>query len=63
MGNGGSNAIIIITAVFLGFSLVTVSLRCFVRLKIVKSFGSDDALMVAAAASIFKKVPLKYPII
>ncbi|KAJ6142733.1 hypothetical protein N7471_002186 [Penicillium samsonianum] len=50
MGNGGSNAIIITTAVLLGFSLVTVSLRCFTRLKIVKSFGSDDTLMVAAAA-------------
>ncbi|KAJ5199523.1 hypothetical protein N7491_011269 [Penicillium cf. griseofulvum] len=50
MGNGGSNAIIITTAVLFGFSLVTVSLRCFVRLKIVKCFGPDDALMVAAAA-------------
>jgi hypothetical protein len=50
MGNGGSNAIIIITAVFFVFSLVTVCLRCFVRLKIVKCFGPDDALMVAAAA-------------
>ncbi|OQE12725.1 hypothetical protein PENFLA_c064G06623 [Penicillium flavigenum] len=50
MGHGGSNAIIITTAVFFGFSLVTVCLRCFVRLKVVKSFGSDDALMVAAAA-------------
>ncbi|KAJ5816963.1 hypothetical protein N7447_009196, partial [Penicillium robsamsonii] len=48
MGNGGSNAIIITTAVFFGFSLVTVCLRCFVRLKIVKSFGPDDVLMVAA---------------
>ncbi|KAJ5862015.1 hypothetical protein N7455_006083 [Penicillium solitum] len=50
MGNGGSNAIIITTAVFFVFSLVTVCLRCFVRLKVVKAFGSDDALMVAAAA-------------
>ncbi|KOS47832.1 hypothetical protein ACN38_g1158 [Penicillium nordicum] len=49
MANGGSNAIIITTAVLLGFSLITICLRCFVRLKIVKSFGSDDVLLVAAA--------------
>ncbi|KAH8695577.1 hypothetical protein BGW36DRAFT_299318 [Talaromyces proteolyticus] len=47
----GSQAIIIVTAVFLALSLVTVSLRCFVRLRVVKSFGRDDALMVAAAIS------------
>jgi hypothetical protein len=63
MGNGGSNAIIITTAVFFVFSLVTVCLRCFVRLKVVKAFGSDDALMVAAAVSIIEKVPFKYSII
>jgi hypothetical protein len=60
MGNGGSNAIIIITAVFFVFSLVTVCLRCFVRLKIVKCFGPDDALMVAAAVSIIEKIPFEY---
>ncbi|CAG8414264.1 unnamed protein product [Penicillium salamii] len=62
MGNGGSNAIIITTTVFLGVSLVTVSLRCFTRLKIAKSFGSDDALMVTAAVSNSEKVPLNYSI-
>lgn len=51
MGNGGSNAIIITTAIFFGVSLVTVCLRCFVRLRIVKSFGADDALMIVAAVS------------
>ncbi|PLB37075.1 uncharacterized protein BDW47DRAFT_107787 [Aspergillus candidus] len=50
MGDGSSNAIIITTAVFFGVSLVTVCLRSFVRLKVVKSFGPDDALMIAAAA-------------
>ncbi|KAE8381760.1 hypothetical protein BDV26DRAFT_255062 [Aspergillus bertholletiae] len=48
MGHGGSNAIIIITAIFLGISLVAVCLRCFVRLRIVRAFGCDDALIVAA---------------
>ncbi|KAJ5289230.1 hypothetical protein N7478_002260 [Penicillium angulare] len=48
MGYGGSDSIIITTAIFLNISLVAVSLRCFVRLKIVKAFGYDDALMVAA---------------
>jgi hypothetical protein len=60
MGDDGSDAIIITTAVFLGFSLVTVCLRCFVRLKIVKSFGYDDALMVAAAVSINGKMPFNH---
>lgn len=44
----GSDAIIITTAVFLSISLAAVSLRCYVRLEIVKAFGHDDALMVAA---------------
>ncbi|KAJ5624537.1 hypothetical protein N7510_000846, partial [Penicillium lagena] len=48
MDDVDSDAIIIITVVFLFFSLVAVSLRCFVRLKVVKAFGRDDALMVIA---------------
>ncbi|KAB8235896.1 hypothetical protein ETB97_003381 [Aspergillus alliaceus] len=48
MGYGSSNAIIIVTAVFLWISLVSVCLRCFVRLRIVNAFGGDDALIVAA---------------
>ncbi|KAE8167646.1 hypothetical protein BDV40DRAFT_151875 [Aspergillus tamarii] len=48
MGDGNSNAIIIVTAVFLGLSLVAVCLRCFVRLRIVRAFGCDDALIVTA---------------
>ncbi|KAJ5238045.1 hypothetical protein N7489_008136 [Penicillium chrysogenum] len=60
MANGGSNAIIITTAILLGFSLITVCLRCFVRLKIVKSFGSDDVLLVAAAVSLNGKVSSNY---
>lgn len=51
MDDRGSHAIIIITALFLFLSLVAVSLRCFVRLKIVKMFGRDDALMVTAMVS------------
>ncbi|KAF7622632.1 hypothetical protein AFLA_009957 [Aspergillus flavus NRRL3357] len=38
----------LVTAVFLGTSLVAVGLRCFVRLSIVRAFGHDDALMVMA---------------
>ncbi|KAE8363918.1 hypothetical protein BDV27DRAFT_145697 [Aspergillus caelatus] len=48
MGDGNSNAIIIVTAVSLGVSLVAVCLRCFVRLRIVRAFGYDDALIVTA---------------
>lgn len=47
-GSNNSNALIIVTAVFLGTSLVAVGLRCFVRLSIVRAFGHDDALMVMA---------------
>ncbi|KAJ6157988.1 hypothetical protein N7470_005580 [Penicillium chermesinum] len=43
-----SLAIFVVTVVFLGISSITVCLRCFVRLKIVKAFGWDDGLMVFA---------------
>jgi hypothetical protein len=45
---GRSLSIFIVTTVFLGFSFIAVCLRCFVRLRIVKAFGWDDALMVFA---------------
>ncbi|KAJ5965735.1 hypothetical protein N7481_012449 [Penicillium waksmanii] len=45
---GRSLSIFIVTTIFLGFSFIAVCLRCFVRLKIVKAFGWDDALMVFA---------------
>ncbi|KKK19499.1 hypothetical protein ARAM_002941 [Aspergillus rambellii] len=48
MSSGRSNAILISTSVLLGISLVTVCLRCYVRLRIVKAFGWDDSLMVTA---------------
>ncbi|KAE8329756.1 hypothetical protein BDV39DRAFT_191059 [Aspergillus sergii] len=47
-GSNNSNVLIIVTAVFLGTSLVAVGLRCFVRLRLVRAFGHDDALMVMA---------------
>ncbi|OJJ45873.1 hypothetical protein ASPZODRAFT_133747 [Penicilliopsis zonata CBS 506.65] len=39
-----------VAAVFLALASVTTSLRCYVRLRIVKAFGWDDAFMVAALA-------------
>ncbi|KAJ5861824.1 uncharacterized protein N7529_009134 [Penicillium soppii] len=45
---GRSESIFIITTVFLGISFIAVCLRCFVRLRIVKAFGWDDAFMVCA---------------
>lgn len=41
-------SIFVVTVVFLGLSFIAVSLRCFVRLRVVKAFGWDDALMVFA---------------
>lgn len=45
---GRSVTIFIVTTIFLGISFVAVCLRCFVRLRLVKAFGYDDALMVFA---------------
>ncbi|KAJ5354382.1 uncharacterized protein N7496_012815 [Penicillium cataractarum] len=45
-----SNAILIVTAVFLGISLSSVLLRCFVRTRIVRAFGWDDIIMLSAMA-------------
>ncbi|KAJ5875065.1 uncharacterized protein N7473_012412 [Penicillium subrubescens] len=43
-----SNAILIVTAVFLGISLGSVILRCFVRTRVVRAFGWDDIIMLLA---------------
>ncbi len=43
-----SNAILIVTAVFLGISLTSVLLRCFVRTRVVRAFGLDDIIMLLA---------------
>ena len=55
----GSDAIIIITAVFLSISLIAAFLRCFVRLKIVKAFGHDDALMMMATVSRHREIAIQ----
>lgn len=48
---GRSLAIFVVSTVSLSLSLISVCLRSFVRLKIVKAFGWDDALMVVAMVS------------
>lgn len=40
-----------VTITLLVLGLVTVSLRCFVRIRLVKAFGLDDYLMVASMVS------------
>lgn len=45
---GRSEPIFVVTVVFLGLSFISVCLRCFVRLRLVRAFGWDDALMVLA---------------
>ncbi|OJI87316.1 hypothetical protein ASPTUDRAFT_167304 [Aspergillus tubingensis CBS 134.48] len=47
---GHSLAIFIVSAVTVGLAIIAVALRCFVRLYILRAFGWDDALMVAALA-------------
>lgn len=43
-----SNAILIVTSVFLAISLISVFLRIFVRTRVVRAFGWDDITMVLA---------------
>ncbi|KAJ5801962.1 uncharacterized protein N7503_004412 [Penicillium pulvis] len=43
-----SQAILIVTAVFLAISLIAVILRIFVRTRVVKAFGKDDVFMLLA---------------
>ena len=45
---GRSEQIFVVTIIFLGISFISVCLRCFVRLKLVKAFGWDDIFMVFA---------------
>lgn len=45
---GRSLAIFIVSVVMMALSIVSVFLRTFVRLYIVRAFGWDDVLMVAA---------------
>jgi hypothetical protein len=45
---GRGIAILCVAIVAYIFSTITVVLRCFVRLRIVRFFGWDDALMVLA---------------
>jgi hypothetical protein len=45
---GQSLAIFVVSVVMLIISIVTVSLRVFVRVYLVRAFGWDDVLMVAA---------------
>ncbi|KAL3496790.1 hypothetical protein BJX62DRAFT_63132 [Aspergillus germanicus] len=47
---GSSLSIFVVTLVFLIISFISVALRCFVRLRLVRAFGWDDALMVLAMA-------------
>ncbi|KAL4897345.1 P-type ATPase [Aspergillus ambiguus] len=47
---GRSLSIFVVTVVFLALSFIAVCLRCFVRLRLVRAFGWDDALMVFAMA-------------
>jgi hypothetical protein len=47
---GRSLSIFVVTLVFLILSFISVALRCFVRLRLVRAFGWDDSLMVLAMA-------------
>ncbi|KAE8372123.1 hypothetical protein BDV26DRAFT_274735 [Aspergillus bertholletiae] len=47
---GGGKSIFVVVIICLCTSLAVVVLRCFVRLKMVKTFGWDDTLMVFAMA-------------
>jgi hypothetical protein len=48
MDDSHGKAISTVTAVFLAISAVSVCLRCFVRLHLVRAFGWDDSSMLLA---------------
>ncbi|CAI7668882.1 unnamed protein product [Penicillium discolor] len=48
LDNSHNKAILIVTSVFFGISLVSVMLRCFVRTQVVRAWGWDDGTMVIA---------------
>jgi len=52
---GRGLAIFVISAIFMFITIVTVSLRCFVRSFIVRAFGWDDILMLVALVN--KAIP------
>ncbi|KAL2837339.1 hypothetical protein BJY01DRAFT_258397 [Aspergillus pseudoustus] len=43
-------SIFVVSAVMLGLAIITVAMRCFVRLYLVRAFGWDDGLMLLALA-------------
>ena len=50
--HGRGLAILSVVIIAYVFSFITVLLRCYARLKIMKFFGWDDALMVIALVGI-----------
>lgn len=46
-----NEAIIAVAATFMTLAFITVALRCYVRLRLVKAFGWDDGSMVVAMVS------------
>ncbi|GAQ08689.1 hypothetical protein ALT_6010 [Aspergillus lentulus] len=48
MVSGRSEAIVVVTAIFLALSLISGSLRCFVRFRLTHAAGCDDYIMVTA---------------
>lgn len=45
---GASTTIFVVTLVLFVISFISVCLRCFVRLRLVRAFGYDDGLMILA---------------
>lgn len=52
--NSRNKAILIVTSVFFALSFISVILRCFVRTRIVRAWGWDDAIMVVAMVRYFE---------
>jgi hypothetical protein len=47
MNNRGSQLAAVVIC-FLILTVTTVALRCYVRIRLIRAFGADDALSVAA---------------
>lgn len=52
MANSIGSQLLGVSILFLITSLVFVALRCYVRVRLVKAFGPDDWLMVAALVNL-----------
>lgn len=63
MNTEPERVLVAFATLFLIVTITATSLRCYVRIVMVKSFGADDALAVFAMVSVSKSKRISYPAI